>query len=195
MGWLFHSEKLRHQTPAEYLTQHFTHDSESYSATVIATATVRGTVYAAIRNLNKGTGAGYIFCAVILFKSSDKDGFGYKDMDDGTGPCEADCPERIMRLLSPLSDIPSPGYAAEWRARVIERRATRTASQQASKALRLGDVIRLPAAVSFPGRGVTADRFRLIERRKQTPIFEPVERPGMRCRLRRSTLAAATIER
>ncbi len=95
MGWLFHNDKLRHQTPAEFFTQHLTLDSARNSATVIATATVRGTVYAAIRNLNKETGVGYVFCAVILFKNSDKDGFGYKDMDESVGPCEVDCPDRM----------------------------------------------------------------------------------------------------
>src|SRR3954464_218536 len=71
MGWLFHDDKLRHQTPAEYFAQHFTHESENHSAAVIAiaTATVRGTVYVAIRNLNKETGATYVFCAVIRFKN------------------------------------------------------------------------------------------------------------------------------
>jgi hypothetical protein len=31
--------------------------------------------------------------------------------------------------------------------------------------------------------------------RKRTPIFTPVAHPGFRCRLRRGTLALATIER
>lgn len=100
-----------------------------------------------------------------------------------------------MRLLSPVADIPNPGHAAEWRACVAERKAQRAALKQAGKTFQPGDVIRLPAAVSFPGSGLTTDRFRLIRRHKRTPIFEPVERPGMRCRLRRNTLAAATIER
>ena len=118
MGWLFHNDKLRHQTPAEYITKHFTHDDETASATVLATATIRNTVYAAIRNTDKKTGASYIFCAVVLFRNNDRDGFGYKATDEGMGPCEVDCPDRIMRLLSPIAEIPDPGHAEDWRARV-----------------------------------------------------------------------------
>ncbi len=77
MGWLFQHEKLRDQTPAEYVIQHFTYDSETTSAMVIAAATVRGTIYAAIRNTDNQTGANYVFCAVILFKNG-RDGFGFK---------------------------------------------------------------------------------------------------------------------
>ncbi|MEO9191632.1 MAG: hypothetical protein ABI224_16750, partial [Acetobacteraceae bacterium] len=118
MGWLFLHHKLRHQTPAEYVTQHFTHDNGTTSATVLATATVGGTIYAAIRNADTSTGKSYVFAAVILFRNNEKDGFGYKELDEGMGPCEVDCPDRIMRLLSPIEEIPDPGYAAHWRTRV-----------------------------------------------------------------------------
>ena len=102
MGWLFQHDPLAHETPADHFTREFTHESETTKATVLATATVHGTVYAAIRNPNKQTGYSYVFCAVILFKNSQRDGFGYKDIDETMGPCEVDCPDRIMRLLSPI---------------------------------------------------------------------------------------------
>ena len=102
MGWLFHNEKLRHETPVQYITREFSHESETAKATVLAAAAVRGTIYAAVRNEDKTTGKTYVFCAVILFKNSERSGFGYKDMDESCGPCEVDCPDRIMRLLSPV---------------------------------------------------------------------------------------------
>lgn len=193
MGWLFQREKLRHETPAEYFTRHFTHDSETASATVVATSTVRGTVYGAIRNHDKQTGASYVFCAVILFRNSDKDGFGYKDMDEGVGPREVDCPDRILRLLSPISDLPSPGYAAEWRARVAESKARRQTLRSESARLAPGDLIKLPPEVRVGG--VSTHSFTLIDFYKRTPIFALVGHPGMRCRLRRATLATAIITR
>lgn len=193
MGWLFRDDKLRHQTPAEYFTQHLTHESETASATVIATATVRRTVYAAIRNHNKQTGAAYIFCAVILFKNSDKDGFGYKDLDESVGPCEVDCPDRIMRLLTPVADIPNPCYAADWRERVTAAKASRLALRQGATKLSKGDLIKLPYEVKVAG--ISTDSFTLIEFRKRTPIFTPLGHPFMRCRLRQATLAQATITR
>jgi len=49
-------------------------------------------------------------------------GFGYKDLDESMGPCEDNCPERILKRLSPLPDAPAEGrdpyeYARAWRAR------------------------------------------------------------------------------
>ncbi len=108
MGWLFHNEKLRHETPVQYITREFSHESETTRATVLTAAAVRGTIYAAIRNENKTTGRAYVFCAVILFKNSERSGFGYKDMDESCGPCEVDCPDRIMRLLSPVAQKSRP---------------------------------------------------------------------------------------
>jgi len=41
---------------------------------------------------------------------------GYKDMDESMGPCESECPERILRLLTPTSHE----YALAWRKRCRE---------------------------------------------------------------------------
>lgn len=195
MGWLFHNQKLRHETPVQYITREFSHESETAKATVLAAAPVRGTIYAAVRNEDKTTGKTYVFCAVILFKNSERSGFGYKDMDESCGPCEVDCPDRILRLLSPVDELPNPGYAVEWRARVAEKKVQDRRMRQSVGKLAPGDIIRLPHAVSFRASGVTADRFRFLDHYKRTSIFEPIEYPGLRCRLRRDTLAAATIER
>lgn len=156
---------------------------------------MRGTIYAAVRNEDKTTGKTYVFCAVILFKNSERSGFGYKDMDESCGPCEIDCPDRILRLLSPVDELPNPGYAVEWRGRVAEKKVQDRRMRQSVGKLAPGDIIRLPHAVSFRASGVTADRFRFLDHYKRTSIFEPIEYPGLRCRLRRDTLAAATIER
>jgi hypothetical protein len=137
MGWLFQNDKLRHQTPAEYITRAFTHDNETTAATVITAAAVGGTIYVAIRNHDKTTGKSYVFCGVILFKNNERDGFGYKDMDESMGPCEVDCPDRIMRLLSPIEEIPNPGYAAEWRKSVAAAKAKKAETRSKPSATRL----------------------------------------------------------
>jgi hypothetical protein len=195
MGWLFHNEKLRQETPVQYITREFTHTSGTRHATVLDAAAVRGTIYAAIRNTDKETGKSYVFCAVILFKNSKKNGFGYKDMDEGMGPCEVDCPNRIMRLLSPVEDMPNPGYAADWRARVAQAKAARRKVADRLGRLKPGDRIRLPTPAHFGKIGISADTFVLIEMRKRTPIFAPVAHPTFLCRLKRQTLAIATVER
>ena len=195
MGWWFHNTPLRHETPADYFTRELTHENEATKATVLATATVRGTVYAAIRNLNKQTGKSYVFCAVVPFKNSKRDGFGYKSMDEGMGPCEADCPERIMRLLSPVEDLPNPGYAADWRARVAAAKAARARTRNALRGLKAGDRIKLASPAYFSKSKISTGLFTLLRFDKRTPIFAAIEHPWLVCRLPKTILADATMTR
>ena len=195
MGWLFQHDPLAHETPADYFTREFTHESKTTKATVLATATVRGTVYAAIRNLNKQTGYSYVFCAVILFKNSKREGFGYKDMDETMGPCEVDCPDRIMRLLSPIEHIPNPGYAADWRTRVSAAKANAAKTRNTLTKMKVGDNVKLAIPAYFSKGKISTDLFTLLRFDKRTPIFVAVEHPWLVCRLRKTTLAGATISR
>jgi len=195
MGWLYQNDKLRHETPVQYFTREFSHENGTLHAKVLDAAAVRGTVYAAIRNTNTVTGESYVFCAVILFRNNERDGFGYKDMDEGCGPCEVDCPQRIMKLLSPVADLPSPGYAADWRARVAAARDARASAKARLGKLSRGDTIILPAPAHFPKIGIAAARFTVVELRRRTPIFVPEGHPAFRCRLHRATLATAAVER
>ena len=192
MGWLFQNTKLRQETPAAYFTRLFTYDSQTMASIVIAAAAVRSTVYAAVRHRDKLTGVSYVYCAVILFKNSNKDGFGYKDMDESAGPCEVDCPDRIMRLLSPVAELPHSKYAADWRARVEAHKARDATARTRLGLLRPGQVIALHHPVSFERGTLTVSRFRFLRMHKRTPIFEPTDRPGFRCRLTKYLLATAT---
>lgn len=194
MGWLYQNNMLEHQTPAEYVAQHFTNETPARKTTVLATATVGGAIFAAVRNEINATGETYVFAAVILYRNNRRDGFGYKDMEETMGPAEADCPDRIMKLLSPVENIPSPGYAAEWRARVAAAKERRAAMRKASGQLVPGAIVRLPHPVTFCKGAFEADAFTFIQHRKRTAVFAPLSRPGFLCRLSRSALADAVIE-
>ena len=193
MGWLFQSRPLRHETPVDYFRRELTFNRDGVSATVLDAAAVKGTVYAAVQQRNEAEGTDYVFCAVILFKNSERDGFGYKDMTECMGPCEVDCPDRIMRLLSPVEQIPNSSYAAAWRLRVAENKEKRRAINRMAAQLKPGVTIRLANEASFGKSGVVATDFQLRYFRKRTPVFEPVGVPGFFCRLDRQTLATATI--
>ena len=157
-------------------------------------AVVDGTRYAAVRNVNYlDPGCDYVYSAVILFRNNDRDGFGYKDMCESMGPHEADCPDRIMRLLSPVEQIPNPSFTAAWRQRVADNKQKRRATKQMAARLKPGVVIRLEHEATFGTSGVTATEFKLHAFRKRTPIFEPVTHPGFLCRLHQRTLGTATI--
>jgi hypothetical protein len=156
MGWLYQCDPI--DDPVAYLTKQYSFDGETRSLHGLAAARVANTVYMAIRSTDKPGATFYMFAAVILISNSKKHGFGYKDMTEAMGPCQCDCPDRIMRLLSPISDIPNPSYSADWRARVAERKNEVRQRRARRKALRVGSTVTLQSAVRFPG-GNTATMF------------------------------------
>jgi hypothetical protein len=155
-------------------------------------ARVGNTVYVAVRSTDKATGRTFVFAGVILISNTKKHGFGYKDMDEAMGPCECDCPDRIMRLLSPISEIPYPSYSADWRARVAARKNAKRQQRERYKLLRVGSVVTLPTPVRFRS-GDIASKFCVAYFRRKTPIFVSLDGPDFYCRLRAANLAAATI--
>jgi hypothetical protein len=190
MGWLYKHDPI--DDPVAYLTGQFTHTSEQRTNRVLDAARVASTVYMAIESTDKTTGKSFVFAAVILISNTRKHGFGYKDMTETMGPCECACPDRIMRLLSPVTDIPNPSYAADWRARVAAHKKAAAELRTKRASLRPGSFVTLERAVSFRD-GTAASVFRMRFVQRKTPIFEPVDRPGFLCRLRAADLAAAAI--
>lgn len=190
MGWLYKQHPVT--DPVAYLTEQYNHDGEHRTYLVLGAARVANTVYIAVKSTDKATRQSYVFAAVILISNTRKDGFGYKDMDESVGPCECACPDRIMRLLSPTADIPNPGYAADWRARVAAQKTAAAELRTKRKRLMPGAIVTLQNEVRFrDGKTATAFRMRFFQRK--TPIFEPLDRPGYWCRLSRASLAAATV--
>lgn len=190
MGWLYQHDPV--SDPVGYLTNQYTHEGEHRAYRVLAAARVANTVYMAVKSTDKATGQSYVFASVILISNSRKNGFGYKDMDESVGPCECACPDHIMRLLSPIADMPNPGYAADWRARVATHKQTAAELRAKRKRLVPGAILILPTKVRFSD-GITADTFRMRFFRRKTPVFEPIDRPGYWCRLSSRSLAAAIV--
>ena len=191
MGWLFRNQPLTTETPAEYLTRQFTHDGEQRKAEVLAASQVGGTVYMAIRNTEKATGKSYVFAAIILVKNNRRDGFGYKDMDEGMGPCEVACPDRIMKLLTPIEQLPNPSYATDWRERVVAYKQAKRDARKRAKALLPGDIIRTVRPIRY--RDIAVDTFKMIPtpHRRRGPIFQPLGHHFL-CRIPSDDLATAT---
>lgn len=116
MGWLVSDHPLTHETPAAYLTRNYTGETAEARSEVLATSQVGGAVHMAARHTHKAgehDGQSYVYAAVILLFNNAKDGFGRKSMTGCSGPCEVDCPARIMALLPPVEAVPNPIYAAE----------------------------------------------------------------------------------
>jgi hypothetical protein len=128
MGWLYMQSLDGHAGPRAYLDAQFTYETEHVRSTVLRSALVRmRTYYAAVEHI-RADSAREVFAIVCLvrYNPRDRDGyiFGYKDMDEGVGPCEAECPIAILDLLTETDKE----YALAWRARcrhAAEMRARR----------------------------------------------------------------------
>lgn len=160
MGWLFMTGLDGYSSPRSYLDNQFTYQSEHHRSTVLASALVQmSTYYAAVEHV-KPDGYSLVFAAVCLVKYNPKaaDGyiFGYKDMDETMGPCEAECPKDILDLLTP-TDRP---HAVAWRARcraLIEARR----AQGARPLPKPGQTIIFDEPLSL-SNGETVDRFTVV---------------------------------
>lgn len=191
MGWLYQHDPVN--DPVAYLTRELTQDNKRRSLQPLDAARVGNTVYLAVQSTDKTTGCSYVFAAVILISNTKKHGFGYKDMDESMGPCECACPERIMRLLSPLADLPNPSRAAaEWRAKVAAHREEQRRQRELRQSLRVGSTVTMPNPIRFRG-GAVASKFVITRFRRKTPIFLSLDGPEFYCRLTSAALAVATI--
>lgn len=84
------------------------------------------TFYAAVEQINKETGKRIVWASVILVRHYPKDphyNFGWKDMDESCGPYETNCPERILKLLTPTDNEYALGWRAACWANVEKRKA------------------------------------------------------------------------
>jgi ferredoxin len=103
MGWLFY-RKPEDETVREHLDKKMNWESETARYCVLKSAMVGSTYYGAVEIVVKETGKRDVFAVVYLTKSNKRaaDGmtFGYKDMDEGCGPCERKCPVGVLDLLT-----------------------------------------------------------------------------------------------
>lgn len=109
MGW---TSFPMHKPVKEWFKEEWGNDYEVVDSALVN----RSTLYGAIKK--KSTGL--IFCAVFLIRWSRSEyNFSYKDMSEFSGPSVINCPQRIIKLLSPLNDENDPnGWAREWRKKV-----------------------------------------------------------------------------
>jgi hypothetical protein len=126
MGWLYQDEPI--DNPLAYLMAEYNYADDWHTMQTLDGARVGNTVYLAVKSTDTKPGRSFVLAAVILISNTKRHGFGYKSMDERMGPCECACPDRIMRLLSPITDLPDAGYAADWRARVLARTTLATAT-------------------------------------------------------------------
>lgn len=94
---------------------------------------------------------------MLVYRPWDEFNFGYKDMSEKMHPYYYNCPERILKLLTPTDNK----NALEWRRKCWENLHAR----QARPKLRKGMVIRFDAPVQF-NNGAVESEFRVQDPRR-----------------------------
>jgi len=117
---------------------------------------------------------GEVFARVFLLDHRSKAtmNFGYKALHEGVYPRIANCPERILRLLTPLSEGAEHNAARAWRAECWAN----VAKRQSLRGLKTGDTIHFKQPIAFR-RGETRDTFRVVRQGRRVG-FE--DESGMR---------------
>jgi len=119
----------------------------------------------------------FALICLLSFRPRDHFNFGYKDMDECMGPCAADCPGRILDLLTDTDDE----YARKWR----ETCRKHLARERAIKQLGPGAVIELATELSFSD-GRRLKRLMLVSKRPL--VFADPDHQASRYRIGRGFL-------
>ena len=152
MGWTF-THKPKDQSVKAFFEKEF----KSEHGRVLDCAVKNRVAYIAFERSN-GSGRREVFCIIALlqYRPRDQFNFGYKDMDECMGPFAADCPARILDLLTDTDDK----IALKWRKTCCEH----LAREKRIKKLQPGTVIELATELRFTD-GRRLKRLRLVSRR------------------------------
>lgn len=161
MGWLYMQSLGGCSGPRQYLDAQFTWTRPDVTSKVLRSALVGMRVYyAAVEHIQQSAGERAVWAAVCLvrYNPRDREGyiFGYKDMTESMGPCECDCPEPILNLLTPTDHQ----YAQEWRAACRQNVEARRA-RAAKPTPRPGQTIVFEQPIKFSD-GRQFDRFQVV---------------------------------
>lgn len=167
--------KAKGITTADFFAQEF---GEKYAKAVVATATKPSVFYAVVEvpaadNTKLVADERGMVRYAYVVETGRGDGanrllnFSYKEMTEFSGPIQSDCPERLLKLLSPLADPEAAEGSSSW-ARAWRQRCQRRADLD--KALVVGREFKLSEVLGFSD-GVQADRFRLVFRKGATMKF------------------------
>ena len=142
MGWTYmHKEK---GLPIkDFFAKQFDYKNEDGgSGKIIACSSKLGTTYLAYKVVGPmGDGETIGIVCLTAYDHKDYYNFGYKDMSENMGPNQYDCPEKILKLLTPTTHK----YALEWRKNCQE-----TIDKKKSKPkLKVGDILELEKPMSF----------------------------------------------
>lgn len=131
MGWTF-TNRPKGMTTRAFFEQEWSIGTDQATGEFLGTAIVGSTFYAAVRTIKTGE-VWALVCSTQRARGYYN--FGYKEMDEGMGPNEAQMPAKLLDLLTPTDSQ----WANDWRARC------RSNAHKAALAatLQRGDVIKI----------------------------------------------------
>ncbi len=143
MGWT-----SLYKPEGQSMRDFFTHEFRSANHEIVDIASLLGATYIAMKYAD-----GHIGAVIVLTRHSPKEdyNFSFKTMDESMGPYETNCPDRILRLLSPTTDR----YALQWRERCYE------AIKRRSNVAKVGDTIQFAESITFTD-GHTDNTFKVM---------------------------------
>jgi hypothetical protein len=160
-----------HSTAKAYLDDQFTYSREVQGGiaglrVLASSCPLNRTYYAAVQEMTDGRG-GEVFAIIckVSWNPNSRSGeqFGYKDMTESMGPCEDNCPQHILDLLTPTDKE----YAIDWRRRCAANHRLR------ARKIDDGDRIRLETPVNFVD-GHSGSEF-IVEKRGRRLSFRDPE--------------------
>jgi hypothetical protein len=162
MGWTTFN-KPDSISPSQYFKQEFA--SEPNHELLDIAIVKRNTAYMAVKI--KETGKVYAFVYMLTYDNKSYYNFGYKPMTEFVGPYQHECPERILKLLSPLDESnDSDGWAKKWREecyKTLERRKNKIKLSE-------GDIIKTVDELQFTCGG----KYRFFRRAQKANRFFPL---------------------
>lgn len=131
MGWLFgwHTRKD--------LIRHLTQNNMAEGSKMLAHCCVGNNLWA-VQEYTNHDGELVRFIALYLMRghNNSRDGWGYKDLDEGCGPVAVNCP---LKYIDMVKDFEPRSYAKEWREKVREYWAKRARNLTPGTRIRLYD--------------------------------------------------------
>ena len=180
MGWTYTSANIGRDRRA-WLDWHYTRRSTDRKWTVLKSALVGTTYYAAVRLEEQGHRA-VVFGLVVLTdakrKASDNYTFGWKDMDETMGPYECEAPAAVLDLLTPTTNKNALRWRTDCRRNLLDAARTRKARSSKPKP---GDRIRFNEPLSFSD-GLSLQEFdvAIIKRRSRNlTVYRSVKTGGL----------------
>ena len=159
MGWTF-TNKPKGESVKEFFSKEFNYENETSVGRVIDCSASLREAYLAYEIEKKNNGGQKEVVAIVCLIQYTKDpyyNFGYKDMDETMWPYYYNCPERILKLLTPTTNE----NALEWRKRCwenIERKKARPKFE-------VGDILEFEEPIEFSG-GIKMKQLKVASKRR-----------------------------